>query len=210
MLAGIGVLGWLLLAAPSAEAVDAALGRVVAAGDYQTEFPVQADAAPAETPAGTARAEPRPARPETGGGLRTLAGILWWLLVGILALVALAWAARVWSERRHLAPDPVRAESAAAAPDAETGPPGEDADTLAAAGRYSDAIHALLLALLARRGGLHPAWTSREALARLRLQPPAREALGEIVALVERTLFGGCPATRADYERARSRREAAS
>jgi hypothetical protein len=105
-------------------------------------------------------------------------------------------------------PKPAGAAPAAPGPGDAPGPPGEDAEALAAEGRYSDAIHALLLGVLARRGGLHPAWTSREALKRLRLEPTGREALGEIVALVERTLFGGLPATRADYESARARREA--
>lgn len=210
MIAGIGVLGWLLLAAPSAEAVEAALGRVVAAGDYQTELPLETEAVPQAPRRRTEPARTPPPAPRTGPGLRTFGQLLWWLLVGVLVILALAWAAREWSERRRLAAGRAApaAPSSVPAPGASPEPAAADPEALAAEGRYADAIHALLLALLARHGGLRPAWTSREALRRLRLGDEGRKALAGVVALVERTRFGGRRAERADYERARAWREA--
>jgi hypothetical protein len=76
-------------------------------------------------------------------------------------------------------------------------------DRLAAAGRFADAIHQLLLETLAaisRAWQLPPSYTSREVLARARLPGRAREALSGLVLAVELSRFGGAPATEADYQ----------
>lgn len=88
----------------------------------------------------------------------------------------------------------------------------EDADALAAAGRFEEAIHILLFRsideLVSRRPGVvRPALTSRD-IADLQVLPdPARQAFLRLAQAVERTFFGGRPAdadafgqARADYQ----------
>jgi hypothetical protein len=88
----------------------------------------------------------------------------------------------------------------------------EDADGLAAAGRFEEAIHLLLFRsiddLAARRPGhVRPALTSRDIAGLAVLPPTARDAFARLAQAVERTFFGGRPAeaqafqaARADYE----------
>lgn len=78
----------------------------------------------------------------------------------------------------------------------------EGPERLAAAGRWAEAIHALLLetlAALSRAARLAPSYTSREILERVHLPLPAREALEALVLAVEISRFGGVPAGEADY-----------
>lgn len=84
----------------------------------------------------------------------------------------------------------------------------EDLDLLVHRGDYGAAIHLLLLRavrLLGRRGSRRIAagHTSREVLASTDLEPPARGALGELVAAVERFLFGGRELDADDFSRCR-------
>lgn len=88
----------------------------------------------------------------------------------------------------------------------------EDADTLAAAGRFDEAIHLLLFRsiddLVARRpGAVSPALTSRDITTLRVLPDDARTAFARLAQSVERTFFGGRPAdadafgqARADYQ----------
>ncbi len=88
----------------------------------------------------------------------------------------------------------------------------EDADSLAASGRFEEAIHLLLFRsiddLVARRPGVvKPALTSRDIAGLAVLPPDARGAFARLAEAVERTFFGGLPAgaetfqvARADYE----------
>ncbi len=83
------------------------------------------------------------------------------------------------------------------------------ADELAAAGRYTEAIHQLLadaVAMLRRRAGteLPDALTSREIVRALRLPQAERGALGEITARVEQTWFAQRAAAAEDYEAVRA------
>jgi len=101
--------------------------------------------------------------------------------------------------------------------DAEVGAPSEPAplvvpleraEALAAAGRYADAIHALLLETLlalSRAARLAPSFTSREILSRVPLPPRAREALAGLVEAVEISRFGGVAAEERDYRACLSR-----
>lgn len=89
----------------------------------------------------------------------------------------------------------------------------EDADRLAAAGRFEQAIHLLLFRsiddLSARRpGAVKPALTSRD-IAGLELLPDgARAAFMRLAEAVERTFFGGRPAGAEEFGAARSDYEA--
>ncbi len=83
-----------------------------------------------------------------------------------------------------------------------------DADELARAGRYAEAIHTLLLRTLmelvrATRTRVPASLTSREILARVPLVPAARTALNALVVAVEVTYFGDDASGAADYERCR-------
>jgi hypothetical protein len=83
------------------------------------------------------------------------------------------------------------------------------ADELAAAGRFVEAMHVLLLqGLAAIRAGLDEEFadslTSREILRRARLSDPGRASLRDIVNRVELTYFGQYPAVLADYEACRA------
>jgi len=76
------------------------------------------------------------------------------------------------------------------------------AESLAAAGRYGEAIHALLLetlAALSTAARLAPALTSREIVARVPLAPRARDALAALVGAVEISHFGGAAPDERDY-----------
>ena len=84
-----------------------------------------------------------------------------------------------------------------------------DADALASAGRYAEAIHVLLLrtieAMRARLDRhLAPSLTSREILTRVALGDDARHALGVLVSAVEVSLFGGRSADTDEYQKCRT------
>jgi hypothetical protein len=86
----------------------------------------------------------------------------------------------------------------------------DDADALARRGELAEAIHTLLLRTLQElvrtsSTRLAPATTSREVLARVAISADARGALAALIGAVERTHFGGAPATLADYEGCRDR-----
>jgi hypothetical protein len=89
----------------------------------------------------------------------------------------------------------------------------EDADGLAAAGRFEEAIHLLLFRsiddLVSRRPGVvRPALTSRD-IAELEVLPgDARSAFTRLAQAVERTFFGGRPADADEFGRARQDYEA--
>lgn len=83
-----------------------------------------------------------------------------------------------------------------------------EADALAAAGRYGEAIHHLLLRsvedIAKRRPRLvRPALTSRELAAATGMPAAARDLFARIAALVERSLFGGRPVGLGEWDTAR-------
>ena len=74
----------------------------------------------------------------------------------------------------------------------------EEADRLAAEGRYADAAHTLLLRGVedveaGRPGAVRPSSTSRDIAALPSLPPEPRAAFGDIARVVERAVFGGRP-----------------
>ena len=89
----------------------------------------------------------------------------------------------------------------------------EDADGLAAAGRFEEAIHMLLFRsiddLVARRpGAVRPALTSRDIAGLEALPGEARAAFARLAQAVERTFFGGRPAGADEFGEARRDYEA--
>jgi hypothetical protein len=85
----------------------------------------------------------------------------------------------------------------------------EEADALAAKGRFAEAIHHLLLRSIediARRRPklVRPALTSRELSASDGIPSAARELFTAIARMVERSLFGGREVGKADWDNART------
>lgn len=85
----------------------------------------------------------------------------------------------------------------------------EEAEALAAQGRFAEAIHHLLLRsiddIANRRPRLvRPALTSRELAASDGIPAKARKLFAQIARQVEGTLFGGRPVDRPDWEQART------
>lgn len=123
------------------------------------------------------------------------------LLVALLSRLFPGWR-RAKQPETVAAPAPARMEGGGAGPDLEA------ADRLAAAGNHGEAVHVLLLLAIARlseRSARPPAAsrTSRELVRLLPLQGAARDAFADLVALVERTLFGGRVAAAGDFQAAR-------
>jgi len=84
----------------------------------------------------------------------------------------------------------------------------DEADALAAAGRFGEAIHLLLFRsiddIAGRRPGLlRPALTSRDIAALDQMPGEARSAFGRIAQEVERSFFGGRSVAADDFTRAR-------
>jgi hypothetical protein len=219
----------LLLALPAtAGAVDeAALREAVKqstdpAANVQTRLPGEnADAAGRDRPASWRKREvggdtPRvPARrlqyaeDERGGRFSTVANALMWVLVAIGAGLLIVWAVRELTGEGGR--DAALPEPEAPSPEdnrAVVDQPLNDADELAGAGRFAEAIHTLLLRTLRElaarsRAAMPRSLTSREVLARVELGSEARAALGDLVTAVELTHFGDDEPGPADYDRCR-------
>ena len=151
--------------------------------------------------------------------LRSLVGLLpvlkwvFWGAVALAALTALFFLGReLWRLRRPIRivrdkPADMRAEWRPTAEQARILL--EDADRLAAEGRYAEAVHLLLLRSVQdiadkRPRLLRPGLTSREIGSLDALPPSARGAFTEIARVVELNRFGGRPVTAQDFARCRS------
>lgn len=192
--------------------------RILADGRYQRTLPDPSGRQGAGTDSGASRE--RRAGGEPGGraggpgggasppsfslpsasGLGVARTLLW--AFGAAVLVALVLAiARAFARR----PEPEAAPGPTAP--GEPGPaPLPDAAGLSEAGRYGEALHALLLAAIShgeRRlpAPLPPSRTSRELTRLLPLHPDARPAFADLVRLVEGWLFGGAAVSRDDFAR---------
>jgi hypothetical protein len=145
--------------------------------------------------------------------------ILWTVGVLVAGLVLFFFANLLWDVaqgRRAFRRNPAKAAGAATVETPLAPPPAQDlpqrslaeADALAAEGRYSEAIHLLLLIAmdrLRRELGprLAPAMTSREVLRLAPLPGAALEPLSRMVALSEVNHFGGRSADEPDYRACR-------
>ena len=138
----------------------------------------------------------RPSR----GGVAALAAVLLWMLIRDLEPIR---------RRRKKAELPAawRPEPAAARALLD------EADALAAAGQYAEAIHLLLFRSIEdlsqrRAGSAPPAFTSREIVETVEMPGPARGAFARIAAAVELSFFGGRPAGADDFQTCRRDYEA--
>ncbi|WP_159995597.1 hypothetical protein [Roseomonas sp. 18066] len=154
--------------------------------------------------------DPLPAPPPPTGSrsswnldwLVHLGPVAQWILWGLLVLLALALAWVVLVQLRRAAARREGLEPAATTPAeaerqaARAGALLAEADALAAAGRFAEAVRVLLHQSLAEIGAqrprlLRPAYTSRDIAALPGLPGAVRDAFGAIAAVVERAVFGG-------------------
>lgn len=127
------------------------------------------------------------------------AALAWFVVREILALRRRGWAKRTRpsTETVEWRPEPAQARALL-----------EEADRLAAVGRYAEAAHVLLLRSIddfhGRRPDLvRPALTSRDIAALEGLPRAARPAFALIAEVVERSLFGGRPVDAEAFGRCR-------
>lgn len=141
-----------------------------------------------------------------GGGWQVLLWLLVALAVGTLLAMLLP-SLREWIADRRSRP---AAQPVHWTPEAGTARALlDEADALAAAGRFADAVHLLLFRSIedisAWRGELvRPSYTARDIARAYALPAPAAGVFAGIVAQVERSLFGGDALGRQDWERARA------
>lgn len=205
--AGVITIGvW--LSPPPPEAVRRAIDAVYADARIQRTLPgaplPEAEASPENGPPRTPRRAP--SRP-SGGAASGVSTVLLWALVFVVAAVVVAAIVQgVATRRREGGVAAVPAVRSRADGLAEAAPPG-DAEALAAAGRFDEAVHALLLRAVQglRVDGrpVPPTWTSRETWAGATLAAPDQGAFGVLVDAVERSLFGGRPLGPGDWRSAR-------
>jgi hypothetical protein len=157
---------------------------------------------------GRTRMERRPRPPEPTPAERGVATALLWLLLLVMGGFLLGWILLRVRPRPHDPALPPPAGGVAPSRGPAEPDPRSEAERLAAQGRWSEALHALLLGALAGvdpAGSLPPSLTSREVVRVAPLPDSAREDLGALVEAVERTHFGTRAATAADYEAAATR-----
>lgn len=140
---------------------------------------------------------------------------VFWIGLVVGGLLIVYFAARevqaTWTRRRRAAqpdrpadwaPEPARARALL-----------EDADRLAAQGRFDEAVHLLLFRSIDDLAGrrpeaVRPALTSRD-IARIEAMPgQARSAFSRIAEVVETSFFGGRPVGREDFAECRRAYEA--
>lgn len=214
---------------PDPAAVRSALDRVLAERPYQTTLPE--DRPDARSPdrdsssdssttprrgshrrtgstADHGDADARGRSDGTASGVGAAGVALFWVVVSVLAVLLVVWLASEWRGREKKAD---RSVARANAPPAPSMPPialGE-IEFLAAAGRFADAIHLLLLrtieALAKASVSLPLSLTSREILAAVPFRPGAHDVLLGLVDAVEVSLFGGRPVGEAAFVDCRAR-----
>lgn len=150
-------------------------------------------------------------RRQGGEAIGSLASMLMWgVIIAGVVILAIFIARDLFKYADDVSDEPVKAGPAEVAEiRAALDKPLDDADELARAGRYAEAIHTLLLRTfqeLARTSAVRIAasMTSREILARIPLIGDSREALGDLVMMVELTWFGDDVPAQAEWERCRA------
>lgn len=194
-----------LLAWPDPTAAREAAQQVATDEGLQTRLPDNAPAVVPDAPpmkfSGGSKKGPGTSRPMSDS--RGLGQIV---LIAVGALVVIGFIA-VLAREFTSGPAPPESAETRAAQTAFVAPERtvlDDADRLAAAGRFAEAVHALLMRTieaLGRQIVVSRALTSREILARAGLPTDARAAFADLVTAVEITHFGGRGADADDYAR---------
>jgi len=131
-----------------------------------------------------------------------------WALIAVLVVAVLALLAAFFREpldnrmRAPLGPPGPALEGARQR--AEPGSLLARADQCAAEGRFTEAMHCVLLAAMAMLAGERDSLTSWELLRGAKLDEPRMRALRDVVVRVERAWFGQASAGVDDYRRVRS------
>jgi hypothetical protein len=155
------------------------------------------------------RERDRQRAPQTSGrGFGSFATVLLWVLMAAAAVILAIFIARdflgFFPEDEE---EDGETEGAKKSPDRRVvDRPLDDAQALAASGRYQEAIHTLLLQTLIELSRklpepLAPSLTSREVLLALQLGPEEHGALTGLITAVELTHFGAETPSLDDYER---------
>jgi hypothetical protein len=204
--------GWVVLAAAlattgaSPERVRERVGAIADRGGYQRDLPV-ATPPPVQPREPLDLPLPRVPDPPPITPPRVSLPIppLHWILLAVLG-VGLVWAAaRLLSRWQRSPGTSMKGGAEAPVRKLAVGGPTSTADQLARAGRFAEALHALLLqaiAELSRRREVAGSLTTRELLrsATAALREEGRMALFELASSVERVHFGGHAAQAADYQ----------
>jgi hypothetical protein len=201
---GLSVLALgLLFSAPSLDDVNRAVKTVLADSGIQTEYPGEDGAEP---PAPSNRTHEPRARRDPGvvwGGSEIVTTLLW-VLVGVGVVLLVVWLAReLQGYTRVVEVEEMAAVAQPRAPPTEA--PLGDAETLAAEGRYEEAVHLLLLHALRsieREGTRIASHTSREVVRAAHLEGAPHDAVLGLVGAVEISLFGGRPIDETGYRTA--------
>ena len=190
--------------AATGQTAEAVLDRVLAGGGFQTELPGAPEHLALPEP------EPEPEREWEPLSLSEPAEVLLWVLIAAATVLLLVYLLRLAGDRRRA--DEVVAEDArpgdGAVPAPRLPPSLGEADRLAAAGAFGEAVHLLLLAGLeglrsSRAAVAAASLTSREVLHRAALPEAASSALAHLVTASELSHFGGRATTAADYRSCR-------
>jgi hypothetical protein len=198
-------------APPPAEArgrAEKVLGK-----EFQTQLPDAAERAKKVLDKDYQKDLPRKrheAQPERERGGSVVAQGIVWVIAGVLLVLLVLFLLREFGTggKNVVAPTvaaPDDAAAAAAANAAVVERPLDDAEALARAGRFGEAIHVLLLRTLeelVRRldRPLPRSRTSREILAEVRLPEEAHGALAHLIGAVEVSFFGGDEPGERDYQ----------
>ena len=194
---------------PSAADVERATRSVLSDSAYQTELKVRPSSAPSEfdksnIPDYSWRPlRQAPPRPESQIGILIL-----WVVGGIGLAALLFFIIQGFIDR----PRPVQVATAEPVPQPKPAIQVDprvlsDAEALAQAGQFADAIHVLLLRTvraLSQTRALATHLTSREIVASVPMHEQARHALNDLVATVEVSLFGAAEPTADDFIRCRA------
>ena len=204
-----------MVAAVSPSTVHDAADEVADRYRFQTELPGDPEPEPDEDEAQRDRdprslpnwAPPAAATAQTAGAIGQV--LMWVALVVVVLLIVFM---LIQSVAQRAPPNETAAEVSALDLDEDgeaTPQPLGDADALARAGRFAEAIHVLLIRAIrsmAQRGqwDVPSASTSREVLAKAPVKGRLRDALRFLVEAVELTRWGERPADQAAYERCRN------
>jgi len=147
---------------------------------------------------------PPPSAPSAAQEVASTFAVLF-LAVVLFAIFAFV-ISRLFRARHKLEQESAGADEVAASEAPEVRREPNEADLLAAEGRFDEAVHVLLVCALQRLAArserpLSDSLTSREILRHVSAGPPIREALESLVRAVESSLFGDATLSRSDYDR---------